>query len=350
MANRKMQLSCPMPEFDFDSITLGHGSGGQLTHKLLEGSIFKLFSNDQIDRQHDGAVLSIPGKMAFSTDSFVVSPIFFPGGNMGDLAINGTLNDVAMCGAIPKYISLGLIIEEGLLISELWEILDSIKQIAESCNVQVVTGDTKVVERGKGDKLFINTSGIGEILPGARIGIDNIKEGDHIIVSGPIATHGMAIMSVREGLEFQTTLESDSQYIGDVACDLIQQFGADIRFMRDPTRGGLATVLNEIAQQMKYSVELQETALPVLPAAKNACELLGLDPMYVANEGIFMMVVSPDKSDQVLDTLSKSQKCQGAAVIGEISASYPGKVIVHSAIGGRRVIPMLIGEQLPRIC
>lgn len=350
MANRISQLSCPMPEFDFDSITLGHGSGGQLTHKLLEESIFKLFTNEQIDRQHDGAILSIPGKMAFSTDSFVVSPIFFPGGNIGDLAINGTLNDVAMCGAVPKYISLGLIIEEGLLISDLWEILDSIKQIAEASNVQVVTGDTKVVERGKGDKLFINTSGIGEVLPGAIIGIENIKGGDQIIVSGPIATHGMAIMSVREGLEFQTSLETDSQYIGDVACELIQQFGEDIRFMRDPTRGGLATVLNEIAQQLKYSVELQETSIPVLPAAKNACELLGLDPMYVANEGVFMMVVSPDRSDDVLNFLSDNAKCAGATLVGRITSAYPGKVIVHSAIGGKRVIPMLIGEQLPRIC
>lgn len=344
------RLSCPMPEFDFDTITLGHGSGGHLTHKLLEECIFKLFTNEQIDRQHDGALLNVPGTMAFSTDSFVVSPIFFPGGNIGDLAINGTLNDVAMCGARPKYISLGLIIEEGLLISELWEVLDSIRNIAQMYDVQVVTGDTKVVERGKGDKVFINTTGIGEVLPGAAIGIENIQEGDQIIVSGPIATHGMAIMSVREGLEFQTSLQSDTQYIGDIACDLIEQYGKHIRFMRDPTRGGLATVLNEIVMQLKLSAELQEAAIPVLPAAKSACELLGLDPMYVANEGIFMLVVAREKSEEVVEFLSKTSKCREATVIGKLTSAYPGKVILHSAIGGRRVVPMLIGEQLPRIC
>ncbi len=350
MERKSIHFSCPMPEFDFDTITLGHGSGGQLTHKLLQQSVFTLFSNEHIDRQHDGAMIRMNGNMAFSTDSFVVSPIFFPGGNIGDLAMNGTMNDIAMCGAEPRYISLGLIIEEGLKVSDLWSVLDTIRQIAQQYNVAIVTGDTKVVERGKGDKLFINTSGIGEVKKSANIGIEQIKPGDHIIVSGYIATHGMAIMSVRENLEFETSLISDTRYIGDVTCQLIDTFGDKIRFLRDPTRGGLATVLNEVASSLELSIEIDEKLIPVLPEARSACELLGLDPVYVANEGIFVTVVSPDISDEVMNILLQNQKCNGAAFIGTVTSSYPKKVIIKSGIGGRRVIPMLIGEQLPRIC
>ena len=339
-----------MPEFDFDTITLGHGSGGLLTNKLLEQGVFKLLSNQYLDAQHDGAILELNGKMAFSTDSFVVSPIFFPGGNIGDLAMNGTMNDLAMCGAIPKYISLGLIIEEGLKVEELWRLLESIKHISDCYNVKVVTGDTKVVERGNGDKIFINTSGIGEVKSQASIGLGNIQDGDHVLVSGNIATHGMAIMSVREGLEFQTTLESDTQYIGDVALKLIDLFGDNVKFLRDPTRGGLATVLNEIAGKLALSIELEEALLPVLSEAKSACELLGLDPIYVANEGIFVAVVSPEVSDKVLKSMIDNPKCAGAAKVGTVTAGYPKKVIVKSAIGGRRVASMLVGEQLPSIC
>lgn len=348
--SKRIDFSCPMPEFDFDTITLAHGSGGLLTNKLLEQGVFRLLSNEYLDAQHDGAVFKANGELAFSTDSFVVSPIFFPGGNIGDLAMNGTMNDLAMCGAIPKYISLGLIIEEGLKVEELWELLKSIKYISDAYGVKVVTGDTKVVERGKGDKIFINTSGIGEIIPNASINIDGIKAGDHVLVSGHIATHGMTIMSVREGLEFQTSLESDTQYIGDVALDLIDRFAANIRFLRDPTRGGLATVLNEIAGKLSLSIELDESCLPVLPQAKSACELLGLDPLYVANEGVFVAVVAPEISDQVIDLLKENDKCIGTAKVGIVSEDHPKKVIVKSAIGGRRVVSMLIGEQLPRIC
>lgn len=347
---KRINFSCPMPEFDFDTITLAHGSGGLLTNKLLEQGVFSLLSNEYLDQQHDGAMFHFDGKMAFSTDSFVVSPITFPGGNIGDLAMNGTMNDLAMCGAIPKYISLGLIIEEGLKIEELWKLLESIKGISDAYDVKVVTGDTKVVERGKGDKIFINTSGIGKVKEKSNIGIDQIKAGDHILVSGHIATHGMAIMSVREGLEFQTTLESDTQYIGDVALELIDMFGDDIKFLRDPTRGGLATVLNEIAGKLELSIELEEASLPVLPEAKSACELLGLDPIYVANEGIFVMVVAPDVSEKCLNFMKKNKKCGGAAHVGIVSSDHPKKVIVKSPIGGRRVVSMLVGEQLPRIC
>ncbi len=345
-----MQFSCPMPEFDFDTITLGHGSGGQLTNQLLEESVFKLFHNDALDQQHDGATLNLEGTTAFSTDSFVVSPIFFPGGNIGDLAMNGTMNDLAMCGAVPKYISLGLILEEGLLVKELWKVLESIFQISKRYQVDVVTGDTKVVERGKGDKIFINTSGIGLIKQSANIGVENIREGDLVLVSGAIATHGMTIMSVREGLEFETTLQSDTQYIGDVALRLIDELGDKIKFLRDPTRGGVATVLNEITAKTRLSVELEEKSLPILPQAASACELLGLDPLYVANEGIFICIISPEVADQTMDILRGSPKCSEAAIIGRVSSEYPKKVIVKSGIGGKRVVSMLIGEQLPRIC
>lgn len=350
MNDKSIEFSCPMPEFDFDTITLGHGSGGLLTNKLLEQGVFSLLSNEYLDQQHDGAIFQLNGKIAFSTDSFVVSPIFFPGGNIGDLAMNGTMNDLAMCGAVPKFISLGLIIEEGLKVEELWRLLESIKFISDAYNVKVVTGDTKVVERGKGDKIFINTSGIGEVKSQAKIGMEYIQEGDHVLVSGNIATHGMAIMSVREGLEFETSLESDTQYIGDVTCNLIDAFGDKVRFLRDPTRGGLATVLNEITSKLGLSIELEETLIPMLPEAKSACELLGLDPVYVANEGVFITVVSPEISDEVLKIMQKNPKCTNASFIGKVTSNYPKKVIVKSGIGGRRVVSMLIGEQLPRIC
>ena len=339
-----------MPEFDFDTITMAHGSGGLMTHRLLEQGVFSLLSNEYLDQQHDGAMFQVDGKLAFSTDSFVVSPIFFPGGNIGDLAMNGTMNDLAMCGAKPRYISLGLIIEEGFKVEELWRLLESIKGIAETYDVKVVTGDTKVVERGKGDKIFINTSGIGMVHEKSMISLEQVKAGDHILVSGHIASHGMTIMSVREGLEFQTSLESDTQYIGDVALELIDNFGDDIKFLRDPTRGGIATVLNEIAGKLDLSIELEETSLPVLPEAKSACELLGLDPVYVANEGLFVAVVSPEVSEKVLNLMKSTSTCAGAARIGTVTADYPKKVIIKSGIGGRRIVSMLAGEQLPRIC
>ncbi len=345
-----MNFSCPMPEFDFDTITIGHGSGGQLTNQLLEDSIFRLFKNESLNQQHDGAILNLSGDTAFSTDSFVVSPIFFPGGNIGDLAMNGTMNDLAMCGAIPKYISLGLILEEGLPVKELWNVLESIYQVSKTYKVDIVTGDTKVVERGKGDKIFINTSGIGIVQEQAKIGINRIEEGDVVLVSGPIATHGMTIMSVREGLEFETSLQSDTQYIGDVVLKLVDQFGDKIKCLRDPTRGGVATVLNEIAGKTKLSIELEEKKIPVLTQAASACELLGLDPLYVANEGVFIAILSSEVAEEALELLKRDQKCANAEIIGRVTSVYPKKVIVKSGIGGKRVVSMLIGEQLPRIC
>ncbi len=343
-------LSCPMPQLDFDVITMGHGSGGLLTHRLLDKVIFEALQNDYLKEGHDGAFLNLDGKMAFTTDSFVVTPIFFPGGNIGDLAVNGTVNDVAMCGAIPEFISLSFILEEGLKITEFWEVLQNIKSACQAAGVQVVTGDTKVVERGKGDKIFINTTGIGKVHPKANIHLSNIREGDAVIVSGKIASHGVAIMSVREGLEFETALESDSTNLNHLSVGLLDQFGNDIHFFRDPTRGGVASTLNEVTRSSDFGIQLWQDNLPLEEAVEGACEMLGLDPLYIANEGIFVTIVAKDKSEAVLETLHKYPKGKHAAIIGHVTNEHKGQVVMQASIGGRRVVNMLPGEQLPRIC
>lgn len=345
-----ININCPLPKLDFDVITLGHGSGGLLTHQLLDSGVFDLLKNEQLNAQHDGAMLSLSGRTAFSTDSFVISPIFFPGGNIGELAVNGTVNDLAMCGAIPKYLSLAFIIEEGLRMEEFWDILVSIKYAAERAGVKVVTGDTKVVERGKGDKVFINTTGLGEIHPKANISVQNLRAGDKVIVSGPLATHGIAIMSVREGLEFETDILSDTRNLNHLVRQLMDTFGEGIRVLRDPTRGGVATVLKEMAQQAKLGMALRARDIPVNEGVEGACEMLGLDPLYVANEGIFIAVVAPELEAAVLRALRGTEEGQGASCIGTITDQHPGQVLLESAIGGRRVLNMLTGEQLPRIC
>ena len=343
-----MQLQCPMPKLDFDVITLGHGSGGVLTNKLLDSGVFDLLSNEILDERHDGAFLELNGKTAFSTDSFLISPIFFPGGNIGELAINGTVNDLAMCGATPKYLSLSFIIEEGLPVKEFWDILVAIKFACEKAGVQVVTGDTKVVEKGKGDKVFVNTSGVGPIHPKAKISAKNISVGDKIIISGNVASHGMAIMSVREGLEFE--FESDTTNLNHTIIDLIEQFGENIHLLTDPTRGGVATVLKEIAQSSQIGIDLVQRDFPIDEQVASACELLGLDPLYVANEGLFIAFVSEAEADAVLAALQENENGKNARIIGSVVAEHPRQVIMESAIGGKRVISMLPGEQLPRIC
>ncbi len=346
----KMQLSCPMPKLDIDVITLGHGSGGILTNRLLDTGVFKLLKNDLLDQRHDGATLHLTGKTAFTTDSFVISPIFFPGGNIGELAVNGTVNDLAMCGAIPKYLSLSFIIEEGLQMTDFWDILVAIKFACQQAGVQVVTGDTKVVEKGKGDKIFVNTTGIGQLHEKANIDINNVKIGDKIIVSDAIATHGIAIMSVREGLEFESTIESDTRNLNHIVKDLLDEFGEAIHLLKDPTRGGVATVLNEIARDAKVGVDINHKDIPVDDQVKAACEILGLDPLYVANEGVFMAIVDPTVADKLIKKLTTFENCRHAAIIGEIVETHPRQVILTSAIGGKRVVNMLVGEQLPRIC
>lgn len=346
----RMQLQCPMPKLDFDVITLGHGSGGTLTNKLLDSGVFDVLSNDILNERHDGAFLEMNGKMAFSTDSFLVSPIFFPGGNIGELAVNGTVNDLAMCGATPKYLSLSFIIEEGLKMTEFWEILVAIKNACEKADVKVVTGDTKVVEKGKGDKVFINTSGIGNIHPKAHISEKNIKIGDKIIVSGNIATHGMAIMSVREGLEFDSTIESDTINLNHTISRLIDGFGSAIHLLTDPTRGGVATVLKEIALSSNIGIDIFQKDLPIDSQVASACELLGLDPLYVANEGLFLSFVDASIADSFVATLQNDENGTNAKIIGTIVEAHPKQVILESAIGGKRMVSMLPGEQLPRIC
>ena len=339
-----------MPELDFEFITLGHGSGGLLTNQLLDSGVFKLFKSEKLQQRHDGVILPASGNIAFTTDSFVVSPIFFPGGNIGDLAINGTVNDLAMCGAKPQYLSLAFILEEGLPVKDFWEILLSIQHAADLAGVEIVTGDTKVVDRGKGDKIFINTTGVGEVLPNANIDIRRIEAGDAIIVSHSIAHHGMTIMMEREGLKFQSSIESDSRPLHKPIQQLIKQFGADIKLLRDPTRGGVATVLNEIAQQAKLGVELENAAIPVDEVVSSACEILGLDPLYVANEGIFIAIVSAEIANEVVQVLHGFEGCERASRIGVVTKEHPSKVLLQSGIGGRRVVNMLAGEQLPRIC
>ena len=348
--NSITNFSCPMPQLDFDVITLGHGSGGILTNRLLEVGVFNLLKNPLLDTHHDGAVFEASGKLAFSTDSYVISPIFFPGGNIGELAVNGTVNDLSMCGAIPKYLSLSFIIEEGLPMTEFWEILLSIKKSAELAGIYIVTGDTKVVEKGKGDKIFINTSGIGGVHPKAQISTKNIKVGDKIIISGYIATHGMAIMSVREGLGFETEIISDTTNLNHTIKALLDEFGSEIHLLRDPTRGGVATVLNEIARDCSLGINIVQKQILVLEEVANACEILGLDPLYVANEGVFIAVISAKIADKFLEKLREFENGKDATIIGEVVNEHLKQVILTSQIGGKRVVNMLVGEQLPRIC
>lgn len=350
MNTRKFTLQCPMPEVDFDIVTLGHGSGGKLTNDLLDKGIFTLFQNDMLQQRHDGAFFELNGKLAFTTDSFVVHPIFFPGGNIGELAINGTVNDLAMCGADPKYISLGLIIEEGMRMDDLWEVLAGVKVSAERAGVDVITGDTKVVEKGKGDQVFINTTGVGVVHPQVDFGMGRIQPGDAIILSGPMASHGMAIMSVREGLTFQSDILSDTRPLHEMTKSLLDRFGDNIKLLRDPTRGGVATVLNEIAKSAQVGIQLDEHRFPIDRQVAAACEMLGLDPLYVANEGIFLVIVNSENASSVVDLMQKHEFGTSSTVIGDIRDEYPGKVFIKSKVGGRRVVGMLAGEQLPRIC
>lgn len=346
----KMELQCPMPSFEFDAIHLGHGSGGLLTHRFLKSGVFNVLKNEFLDQQHDGAMLDIKGKVAFSTDSYVISPVFFPGGNIGDLAINGTVNDLAMCGAAARYLSLGFIIEEGFTMKEFWEVLVSIKEAAARANIKIVTGDTKVVERGKGDKIFINTSGVGMVHPKADIHHKNIEAGDAIILSGNIAAHGIAVMSLREGLEFETDITSDTANLNHTVLSLLDKYGTGIKFLRDPTRGGVASVLNEIAELTNLGYYIEQSAIPIDAQVDGACEMLGLDPLYVANEGLFIAIVKKTIADAFLQSLRNDVNGINAAIIGEVTSEHAGKVIMKSRVGGKRVVNYLLGEQLPRIC
>ncbi len=339
-----------MPKFDFDAVQLGHGSGGILSYKLLETGVFNILANDKLNEKHDGAYFEATGRMAFSTDSFVVQPLFFPGGNIGELAIYGTVNDLAMCGAMAKYISLSFILEEGLPMEQLWQIMHSIKAACDRAGVQVITGDTKVVEKGKGDGIFINTSGIGVVHEKADISMYRVKPGDTILCSGMLAQHGIAIMSKRNGLEFDTDVVSDTAPLNQSVKKLLDCAGGKIHFLRDATRGGVASVLNELAKDAVLGIEINEKDLQLEEQVAGACEMLGLDPLYVANEGKFLAVVDASVADICLSVLKEDEFGRHASIIGKVKDEHNGQVLMKSRIGGRRVVNMLPGEQLPRIC
>ena len=343
-------FTCPLPLIEYKNVLLAHGGGGKLSHQMIQKIFISQFKNDLLDPLHDGAMFTLGGtRCAFSTDSYVINPIFFPGGDIGTLAVNGTVNDLAMCGARPLYLSSAFIIEEGLPMEDLWRVVLSMKQAAEAAGVQLVTGDTKVVDRGKGDKLFINTSGIGIIPDGVQINPKQTKPGDKIILSGSIAEHGIAIMSVREGLEFETQIESDCTSLNGLV-EVMLATSKEIHVLRDPTRGGVASVLNEIAESAQVGISISEEQIPVSEEVRGACEILGFDPLYVANEGKLIAFVSAEAADNVLKAMGAHPLGKNAILIGEVVANHPGTVIMKTRIGGSRVVDMLSGEQLPRIC
>jgi len=333
-----------------DKVLLDHGSGGKISHSMFSELILPLFDNPELAKQDDGAVLTVgAGQLAFSTDSYVVEPIFFPGGNIGDLAVNGTINDVSMCGAIPQYISVGLIIEEGLPLSDLKTILESMAGAARKAGVKIVTGDTKVVPRGKADKIFINTSGIGVIAPGVNVSGSNARPGDKIIVSGTIADHGITVLSTREGLKFDSDIQTDSAPLNKMVQSMMTS-EYEIHVLRDPTRGGLGTTLNEIAVQSRVGMTIFESSLPIKGAVRGICELLGFDPLYIANEGKLIAFVPEKDAQNVLEIIRQDEFGKDAVIIGEVTDKDPGRVFLTTLIGGSRIVDMLTGEQLPRIC
>ena len=349
-----------------DVILLAHGSGGRLSHDLVEKLFVRYFDNPTLLQLDDSAVVPLsqvpygvpPGqqppaspRLAFSTDSYVVSPLVFPGGDIGKLAVCGTVNDLSMSGARPLWLSAGFIIEEGLRRAELERLVASMAATAKQAGVQIVTGDTKVVDRGSADKLFINTAGVGLVPPGVTIAGDQAQPGDVILVNGTIGDHGMTIMTQREGLRFDSPLESDCAPLNGLVASLLAALPAGtVHCLRDPTRGGLATALNELAARSGVGIEIEETALPVREAVRAACELLGLDPLFVANEGKLVAIVAPEAADAALAALQAHEYGTDATVIGRVTEAHPGRVVLHTALGARRVVDMLVGEQLPRIC
>jgi hydrogenase expression/formation protein HypE len=345
-----LNASCPIPMTDYSRIVLGHGSGGKLSQKLIETIFLPQFSNPFLDTLHDGAVLPVNGaRVAFATDSYVVNPIFFPGGNIGDLAVNGTINDLAMCGATSSYLSAAFILEEGFEMEDLWKIVVSMQEAARNAGVQLVTGDTKVVEKGKCDKLFITTSGIGQIEPHIHIGPEFARAGDKIILNGSIADHGIAVLSRREGIEFDTEIVSDTAALHDLVRAMIQT-SPDIHVLRDPTRGGVSSSLNEIARKSKLGIRIYEASIPIKEQVKGACEILGLDPLYVANEGKLLAFVPSGDARSVLQRMQMHPLGKDADIIGEVVENHPGYVVMQTTIGSTRIVDTLSGEQLPRIC
>lgn len=343
-------LSCPSLLPAQERVLLGHGSGGRLSTELLQRVFLPAFANPAFNSLNDQALLAIDGvRLAFTTDSFVVKPLFFPGGDIGSLAVNGTINDLAVGGAEPLYLSIAFILEEGLEIETLQRVVASVRRAAHKANVQVVTGDTKVVEKGKGDGLFINTSGIGRVPAGINLSADQARPGDAVILSGPIGDHGIAILSQREGLQFESPVVSDCAALHTLTAAILKAGGA-VRCMRDPTRGGLSSALNEIAAQSRVGVELEEPAISVQEAVRGACELLGLDPLYVANEGKLVAIVDARGADQILAAMRAHPLGARASIIGRVTNSNPGLVTIRTSLGTSRIVDLLSGDQLPRIC
>lgn len=340
-----------------DRILLAHGSGGKQSHELIQKVFKKHFDNDILNQGDDSAKISIKeafkdinGSIAYTTDTFTVTPIFFPGGNIGDLAINGTVNDLASAGATPLYLSAGFVLEEGLMLSDLDNIVKTMAEYSKKANIKIVTGDTKVVNRGQCDKIFINTSGIGYIPPNINISGSNAKKGDAVIISGNIGDHGVAVMGEREGLDFTSNVSSDTCPLNNMVEKILDKYPNAVHVLRDPTRGGLATTLNEIAVQSDIGIRLFEDRIPISEGVNAMCEILGLEPMYIANEGKMIVICESDYASDIVNLLKTTEEGKNASIIGEVSDSVRSKVIMKTAIGGERIINMLYGEALPRIC
>jgi hydrogenase expression/formation protein HypE len=343
--------ACPVPAGQYDRIVLGHGSGGRLTADLVSRLFLPAFRNDVLAALEDQATVTVSDgtRLALTTDAFVVRPIFFPGGDIGRLAVHGTVNDLAVGGAEPLFLAAAFILEEGLALADLARVVESMRAACAEARVTLVTGDTKVVDRGKGDRIFITTTGVGVVPAGRALSIASARPGDRVLVSGTLGDHGMAIMSAREGLEFETALESDSACLTDLV-RVVLDASSDVRCMRDPTRGGLASTLNELAAASRVGVTLVEAAIPIRPEVASACEVLGLDPLYVASEGKLVAVVAPGDAEGVLSAMRKHPLGERAAIIGDVVAEHPGMVTQRTRVGGERIVTLLAGEQLPRIC
>jgi hydrogenase expression/formation protein HypE len=343
--------SCPLPLKDYPTIVMGHGGGGKLGNELVEYLFLPAFRNPALENLGDAAVIELAsGRLAMSTDSFVVQPLFFPGGSIGALAVNGTVNDLAVSGAEPKFLSASFILEEGFPLAQLAAVVDAMADAAEKAGVRIVTGDTKVVERGHGDGCYINTAGVGLLRPGINVGPNRAQVGDVVLVSGTIGDHGMAIMSVREGLEFESQIRSDCAALNGMIAEVLDAVDSSVHAMRDPTRGGLASTLNEIATASNVGIDIDDEMVPIRSEVQSACELLGLDPVYVANEGKAVFFVAPQAADRALQVLRAHPLGCDAARIGVVTAQHPRMLVARTAIGANRVIATQIGEQLPRIC